>query len=64
MPLASPDTVELEAEAPTWIGVCAVDPMYGVIVWPVIALPLSSNGDDVDGAILTMEPVDGDRQSR
>src|SRR5687767_12374354 len=43
-PLVNPVMVALVADADTVTGVCAVDPMYGVIVWLVIGLSPSVLG--------------------
>ena len=60
MPFVRPVTVALVAAAPTWTGVCAVAPMYGVTVWPVIGLSPSAaeavhvtRADTVPGCALT-----------
>jgi hypothetical protein len=45
VPLVSPLTVAEVADAfDTWTGAFAVDPTYGVTVYPVIALPPLSDG--------------------
>src|SRR4051812_49961222 len=46
-PFVSPGTVAVVADAPAVTGVCAVAPMYGVIVKPVSGLPLSAGGVQV-----------------
>src|SRR3954464_3235661 len=38
VPFFSPLPGAVVASAPTGVGVCALEPMYGVTVWPVIAL--------------------------
>src|SRR4051812_25587733 len=45
----SPVSVADAADAETLTGVCGAPPMYGVTVWPVIALPPSA----ADGVQLT-----------
>ena len=44
MPLVRPVTVASRRDAPTWTGVCATPPMYGVTGSPVIGLSPSDAG--------------------
>jgi hypothetical protein len=44
VPFVNPLTVRLVAEEPVSTGVCAEPPIYGVIRYPVIALPPSDAG--------------------
>jgi hypothetical protein len=63
--LDRPVTVALVAEPPTVTGVPAVEPAYGVTVYPVIALPPLLDGADhdtnaIDDAGLAATPCGAD----
>jgi hypothetical protein len=48
VPAVSPDTVVLVVDPDTDVGVCAFEPMYGVIVYELGAPPVDGADHDTD----------------